>query len=87
MLEGFLFSPVQEKSTTVPSCDAVARIKMLQQNAAFNECILQIGPFKITVSDLLTTLPPGTLSAKETQRITNSIPTFTGGWLTDTVSS
>lgn len=49
--------------------------------------MLDIGPFKITVSDLLTTLSPGTLSAKETKIIKEAIPTFEDGWLTDKVRS
>ena len=60
---------------------------MLQKHIPLGECILQLGPFRVTLSDLLTTLSPGTLTERETKKITASIPTFTDGWLTDTESS
>ena len=59
----------------------------LQLNTALRDSVLEVGPFKVTVSDLLTTLTPGTLSKKETQKIKQEIPAFVDGWLTDTVST
>ncbi|CAH3034551.1 unnamed protein product [Pocillopora meandrina] len=45
----------------------------LQVNTGIRDSVLEVGPFKVTVSDLLATLPPGTLSAKETQKIKEEI--------------
>ena len=61
----------------------MTRIRTFQNNILLDEAVLQVEPFKITVSDLMTTLPPRTLSEKETKRIKDSIPTFRDGWLTD----
>ena len=67
-------------------CDAVTRVKTLQLKTSLRDSVLKIGPFKVTVADLITTLSPERLSAKETQKIKEEIPHFVDGWLTDTVS-
>ena len=65
----------------------MTRVKTLQVNTGIRNSVLKVGLFKVTVSDLLATLPPSTLSAKEKQKIKEEIPSFVDGWLTDTVSS
>ena len=80
--------PSQLGESEVELCDAETRVKTLQVNkSGIRDSVLEVGPFKVTVSDLLATLPPCTLSAKETQKIKEEIPSFVDGWLTDTVSS
>ena len=82
-----IYRPSQLGESEVQLCDAETRVKTLQVNTGIRDSVLEVGPFKVTVSDLLATLPPGTLSAKETQKIKEEIPSFVDGWLTDTVSS
>ena len=68
----------------VSLCDTMTRIRTFQ-NIPLDEAVLQVRPFKITVYDLMTTLPPGTLSEKGTKRIKDLITTFRDGWSTDTI--
>ena len=82
-----IYRPSQLGESEVQLCDAETRVKTLQVNTGIRDSVLEVGPFKVTVSDLLATLPPSTLSAKETQKIKEEIPSFVDGWLTDTVSS
>ena len=82
-----IYRPSQLGESEVQLCDAETRVKTLQVNTGIRDSVLEVGPFKVTVSDLLATLPPCTLSAKETQKIKEEIPSFVDGWLTDTVSS
>ena len=83
-----IYGPSQLGESEVQLCDAETRVKTLQVNkSGIRDSVLEVGPFKVTVSDLLATLPPSTLSAKETQKIKEEIPSFVDGWLTDTVSS
>ena len=82
-----IYRPSQLGESEVQLCDAETRVKTLQVNTGIRDSVLEVGPFKVTLSDLLATLPPGTLSAKETQKIKEEIPSFVDGWLTDTVSS
>ena len=82
-----IYRPSQLEESEVQLCDAETRVKTLQVNTGIRDSVLEVGPFKVTVSDLLATLPPSTLSAKETQKIKEEIPSFVDGWLTDTVSS
>lgn len=79
-----LKSPAEDE-TAVQSCGTITRVNTLQLNTALRDSVLEVGPFKVTVSDLLTTLTPGTLSTKETQKIKQQIPAFVDGWLTDTI--
>ena len=82
-----IYRPSQLGESEVQLCDAETRVKTLEVNTGIRDSVLEVGPFKVTVSDLLATLPPCTLSAKETQKIKEEIPSFVDGWLTDTVSS
>ena len=58
------------------SCGTITTVNTLQLNTALRDSVLEVGPFKLTVSALLTTLTPGTLSTKETQKIKQGIPAF-----------
>ena len=83
-----IYRPSQLGESEVELCDAETRAKTLQVNkSCIRDSVLEVGPFKVAVSDLLATLPPSTLSAKETQKSKEEIPSFVDGWLTDTVSS
>ncbi|XP_066023321.1 uncharacterized protein [Pocillopora verrucosa] len=77
--------PSQLGESEVQLCDAETRVRTLQVNTGIRDSVLEVGPFKVTVSDLLATLPLGTLSAKETQKIKEEIPSFVDGWLTDMI--
>ena len=61
--------PSQLGESEIQLCDAVTRVKTLQVNTGIRNSVLKVGLFKVTVSDLLATLPPSTLSAKGTQKI------------------
>ena len=82
-----IYRPSQLGESEVQLCDAETRVKTLQVNTGIRDSVLEVEPFKVTVSDLLATLPPGILSAKETQKIKEEIPSFVDRWLTDRVSS
>ena len=81
-----IYRPSQLGKSEVQLCDAETRVKTLHVNTGIHDIVLEVGPFKVTLSDLLATLPPGTLSPKETQKMKEEIPSFVDGWLTDTVS-
>ena len=50
------------------------------------DVMLEIGPVKITVSDLWTVLDPSEVTAAEAARIQTGVAQFLPGWLTDAVS-
>lgn len=56
-----IYRPSQLGESEVQLCDAETRVKTLQVNTGIRDFVLEVGPFKVTVSDLLATLPPGTL--------------------------
>ena len=82
-----IYRPSQLGESEVQLCDAETRVQTLQVKTGIRDSVLVVGPYKVTVSDLLATLPLGTFSAKETQKIKKEIPSFVDGWLTDTVKS
>lgn len=48
--------------------------------------MLEIGPVKITVSDLWTVLEPSEVTPAESARVQIGVAQFFPGWLTDAVS-
>ena len=62
-----IYRPSQLGESEVQLCDEVRRVKILQVNSGTHDSVLEVGPFKVTISDFLSTLSPGTLSAKETE--------------------
>lgn len=48
--------------------------------------MLEIGPVKITVSDLWTVLEPSEVTPAESARVKTGVAQFLPGWLTDAVS-
>lgn len=50
------------------------------------DVMLEIGPVKITVSDLWTVLDPSEVTAAEAARIQTGVAQFLPGWLTDAVN-
>ena len=51
------------------------------------DVMLEIGPVKITVSDLWTVLDPSEVTAAEAARIQTGVAQFLPGWLTDAVNN
>ena len=53
---------------------------------ALRDVLLEIGPVKITVSDLWTALNPSEVTPAETAKVKKEVDDFALGWLTDSVS-
>lgn len=51
------------------------------------DVMLEIGPAKITVSDLWTVLDPSEVTPAETAKVKREVDDFSPGWLTDHVST
>lgn len=51
-----------------------------------HDTVLHIGPFRVTLADLCTVVPPGKLVGDLLKMCLKEIPRFHEGWLADTVS-
>lgn len=66
--------------------DPVSRLTNASKiGLGLNDVMLEVGPARLTVSDLWTLIPPN-ISSRHSF-ITNSIKGFVGGWLVDKVIS
>ena len=66
-------------------CDPVSRLVNAKKvGLGINDVMLQVGPSRLTVSDLWTLIAPN-ISSRHSS-ITNSIKGFVGGWLADKVT-
>lgn len=81
-----LFS-LLEDDTRLQKCDPLSILNSSKLSLKACDVVLEIGPFRVTLYDLWSTLQPGTLSASVEKQIKDEVPRFVPGWLADTVST
>ena len=75
-----------EGDQQLQKCDPVTILNSSKLQLKASDTVLDIGPFKVTCSDLWSTLQPAILSTPVAKQIEEEVPGFVPGWLTDTVS-
>ena len=81
-----MISSYSETMSLNDICDPETIILSKELELAAHDPVLQVGPFKVTLVDLWTLLPPGKIGRNELQNIMKEQRTFVQGWLADTVS-
>jgi hypothetical protein len=82
----FVYSFLQD-NLQLQKCDPISIVNSSKLPLRASDAVLDIGPFKVTLSDLCTTLQPETLCAPVAKQIKEKVPGFVPGWLADTVST